>query len=55
MAAKCGIAMRAADSGIRVIIANGRRDNILKELILYPEGTPHTEFLPANNLGINQQ
>lgn len=55
MAAKCGIAMRAADSGIRVIIANGRRDDILKELILHPEGTPHTEFLPANNLDINQQ
>lgn len=47
MAAKCGIACQAADNGIRVVIANGRHEDILKDLMLHPEDTPHTEFLPA--------
>ena len=47
MAAKCGIAGRAAACGIRVIIADGRRDDVLKDLVVVPESTPHTEFVPA--------
>ena len=47
MTAKCGIAGRAVESGIRVVIANGRREDILKRLVLSPESTPHTEFVPA--------
>ena len=47
MTAKCGIAGRAAEAGIRVVIANGRREDILKRLVLSPESTPHTEFVPA--------
>jgi glutamate 5-kinase len=35
-------------NGIRVIIANGEREDILIHLIEHPETTPHTEFLPCN-------
>jgi glutamate 5-kinase len=31
-------------AGIRVIIANGERDNILIDLTERPAETPHTEF-----------
>ena len=51
MAAKCGIAMGTAAAGIRVLIANGRRDGILKDLMLRPDDTPHTEFEPATVTG----
>lgn len=47
MAAKCGIAGSTAAGGIRVMIADGRRDGILKGLMLHPDDTPHTEFEPA--------
>ena len=47
MITKCAIAQKVADEGIRVIIANGKRDNILVDLIRNPETTPHTEFIPA--------
>lgn len=47
MSAKCGIAMSTAAGGIRVIIADGRRDGILPGLMLRPGSTPHTEFVPA--------
>lgn len=47
MMTKCAIAQKVADEGIRVIIANGKRDNILVDLIRNPETTPHTEFIPA--------
>ncbi len=53
MAAKCGIAGRAAACGIRVIIADGRRDDVLKSLILTPESTPHTEFVPVGETADN--
>ncbi len=48
MTAKCGIARKISEEGIRVVIANGKRDNILIDLELHPETTPHTEFAPAN-------
>ena len=33
MLTKCGIARKLADEGVEVIIANGKRDNILIDLI----------------------
>lgn len=47
MLTKCGIARKVADEGIRVIIADGRRDGILQSLVSRPEETPHTEFVPS--------
>ncbi|MGN0201481.1 MAG: glutamate 5-kinase [Candidatus Cryptobacteroides sp.] len=47
MLTKTSIARKAAQEGIRVIIANGRRDNILTDLFDNPEATVHTEFLPS--------
>ena len=46
MTTKCNIARRVADEGIRVVIANGRRDNILADLVTSPGTTLHTEFVP---------
>jgi len=46
MTSKCATARRVADEGIRVIVANGKRDNILIDLVERPEQTPFTEFLP---------
>lgn len=47
MMTKCNIARKVSDEGIRVIIANGKRDNILIDLMERPETTPHTEFVPS--------
>ena len=47
MITKCNIARKVADEGIRVIIANGKRDGILTSLVTKPGETPHTEFVPA--------
>jgi len=47
MITKCRIARKVASEGIRVIIANGRKDNILINLLQHPESTVHTEFTPA--------
>jgi len=46
MITKCNIARKVAGEGIRVIIANGKRDNILIDLTQHPAGTIHTEFTP---------
>ena len=46
MITKSNISRKVADEGIRVIIANGKRDNILRDLIENRENTPHTEFVP---------
>lgn len=46
MTTKCDIARRVASEGIKVIIANGRRDNILKDLMTSPDQIVHTEFAP---------
>lgn len=46
MLTKCHIARKVADEGIRVIIANGKRDGILTDLIERPGSTLHTEFTP---------
>ena len=39
-------ANKLSKAGIRVIIANGERDNILVDLIKRPQEVPHTEFIP---------
>lgn len=49
MTAKCNIARLIADEGIKVIIANGKRDDILMRLISNAPDTPHTEFTPNPN------
>jgi glutamate 5-kinase len=46
MVTKCNIARKVADEGIKVIIANGKRDNILVDLVKKPGDTLHTEFIP---------
>lgn len=45
MQSKYKTASTVAEAGIRVIIANGERENILPDLINNPAETPHTEFL----------
>lgn len=47
MRSKASIARKAASEGIRVIIANGKRDGILEDVILRPEEVTHTEFIPC--------
>ena len=47
MGTKSGIARKVADEGIRVVIANGTRPDILPQLLCHPESTPHTEFVPS--------
>jgi glutamate 5-kinase len=49
MHSKYTTASKVSQSGIRVIIANGERENILTDLIEKPEATPHTEFIPKSN------
>jgi len=48
MHSKYTTATRVQRAGIRVIIANGERENILTDLVNKPETTPHTEFIPCN-------
>lgn len=45
MHSKYTTATRIQAAGIRVIIANGERDNILIDLIQQPESVPHTAFI----------
>ena len=40
-------AQKVQQAGIRVIIANGEREDILTDLTERRSETPHTEFLPA--------
>ena len=47
MMTKCNIARRIASEGIPVIIANGKREDILLKLVDDPAGTLCTRFLPA--------
>ena len=44
MQSKYATASKIQAAGIRVIIANGKRENVLIDLIRHPEETPHTEF-----------
>lgn len=47
MITKTNIARKVADEGITVIIANGKRDNILVDLLKKPQTTLCTRFVPA--------
>lgn len=47
MLTKASIARKVADEGICVIIANGKRDNILADLVRHPDDTVCTRFIPA--------
>ncbi len=47
MLTKCRIAGKVADEGITVIIANGKKDNILPQLLHKKSHTVCTRFLPA--------
>jgi len=44
MHSKYTTASKVSQAGIQVIIANGERENILVDLTLRPDETPHTEF-----------
>lgn len=44
MHSKYTTANKLSQQGIRVIIANGERENILIDLVERPQETPHTEF-----------
>ena len=46
MHSKYTTASKVQQAGIRVIIANGERDNILVNLIQDPKNVAHTEFIP---------
>ena len=48
MHSKYTTAQKVQQAGIRVIIANGERENILVDLIERKAETPHTEFIPCN-------
>ena len=48
MQSKYATASKIQTAGIRVIIANGKRDNILIDLVQQKENVPHTEFIPCN-------
>lgn len=49
MLTKGNIARKVAEEGIRVIIANGARENVLPSLFTRPREVPHTEFTPNPN------
>ncbi|MBQ7422079.1 MAG: glutamate 5-kinase [Prevotella sp.] len=49
MITKCSIARKVADEGIKVMIANGKTDNILINLVEHPQETMRTEFVPNPN------
>ncbi|MCQ2146407.1 MAG: glutamate 5-kinase [Bacteroidales bacterium] len=46
MITKCTIARKVAEEGIKVMIANGKKDNILVDLLLSDNPPIHTEFIP---------
>ena len=48
MQSKYATASKIQQAGIRVIIANGKRENVLIDLMEHPETTPHTEFKTCN-------
>lgn len=46
MITKTNIARKVAEEGIKVLIANGKTENILINLATHPQSTIHTEFRP---------
>lgn len=49
MLTKCSIARKVAGEGIRVIIANGLRPDILRSIFFEPKNTVYTEFIPRSD------
>ena len=49
MHSKYTTATKVQHAGIRVIIANGERDDILIDLVKNKQNVPHTEFIPSCN------
>lgn len=49
MHSKYTTAQKVQQQGIRVIIANGERDDILINLVKDKKNVPHTEFIPCNS------
>ncbi len=47
MLTKCNIARKVADEGIPVVIANGKRDNILPNIVEQPQETLCTRFVAS--------
>lgn len=47
MLTKCTIAQKVADEGIAVVIANGKKENILPDLLLIDSTTVCTRFIPS--------
>ena len=50
MLTKTTIARKVADEGITVIIANGKKDHILVDLLQHPAETVCTRFIPAEDV-----
>ncbi|MCC8152933.1 MAG: glutamate 5-kinase [Tannerellaceae bacterium] len=48
MLTKCSIAQKVADEGIAVLIANGKKEQILPDLLGKPSTTVHTFFHPSS-------
>lgn len=48
MKSKASVAMSMAAKGIKVIIANGKREHILVDVMDCPEKVLHTEFIPLS-------
>ena len=48
MHSKYTTASKVSQAGIRVLIANGERDDILINLVKDGQNVPHTEFIPCN-------
>lgn len=46
MLTKCNIARKVANEGIEVIIANGRREQVLTDVLFYRESTVCSRFVP---------
>jgi glutamate 5-kinase len=53
MHSKYTTATRVQQAGIRVIIANGERENILTDLVERPNEIPHTEFITKQSASCN--
>lgn len=50
MITKTKIARKVADEGVAVIIANGKRENILTDLWKHPDQTVCTRFIPSKEI-----
>lgn len=48
MLTKSRIARQVADEGIEVVIANGKRENVLTDIVLRRADVPHTRFVPSS-------